>query len=243
MGESDVIATSFCPESRPCPKDRSLVEECVMKWLKGNPQLWKLPATKLSFAAIEFFEVEKSRLDEFDFRAAATHHATMAADDDIRFDPWDRQPTADRGWGTFRFCKVLTPVVSLLPLFLDSCSFCCSSLTITSVPSCDPESQIQSAKATHLSLGFLHFGHYFYPCTIVGLPPGNGLIVTDEYGVRSEVVTYMEEQRWSGIGQPCLMFVALACFTVIVGSHGAVCLDSFFIWVWLLCTRKRDLGC
>lgn len=73
-------------------------------------------------------------------------------------------------------------------------------------------------------------GITFFPCAILGLPPGNGLIPqaplhcralctrkveTDKYGVKREVVTHCEEQRWSALGQALLMFVALSAFTVI----------------------------
>jgi hypothetical protein len=37
----------------------------------------------------------------------------------------------------------------------------------------------------------------------------------DEHGVKHEVVTHCEEQRWSALGQSLLMFVALASFTVL----------------------------
>lgn len=77
---------------------------------------------------------------------------------------------------------------------------------------------------------FFVLGITFIPCAILGLPPGNGLIPqaplhvralctrkheTDKYGVVREVVTYVEEKRWSGLGQALLMFVALAAFRVI----------------------------
>jgi hypothetical protein len=73
-------------------------------------------------------------------------------------------------------------------------------------------------------------GLTFLPCAILGLPPGNGLIPqaplhcralctrkfeTDQYGVKREVVTHCEEQRWSALGQALLMFVALSSFVVL----------------------------
>ena len=64
----------------------------------------------------------------------------------------------------------------------------------------------------------------------MGIPPGNGLIpqaplhvralckrehVVDSHGVKHDIVTHVEEQRWSGLGQATLMFVALSLFRVL----------------------------
>jgi len=81
---------------------------------------------------------------------------------------------------------------------------------------------------------------------MLGLPPGNGLIpqaplhcralCTREYyvdptsGLKKEVVTHCEEQRWSGLGQACLMFVALAAFTVLSWIPRG-CLFGLFLYL------------
>jgi len=80
---------------------------------------------------------------------------------------------------------------------------------------------------------------------MLALPPGNGLIPqaplharalctreykTDQYGVKREVVTHIEEQRWSGLAQALLMFVALACFRIISWIPNG-CLFGLFLYL------------
>eukprot|EP00536_Pseudo-nitzschia_multiseries_P012002 jgi/Psemu1/244187/estExt_Genewise1.C_4370017 len=99
---------------------------------------------------------------------------------------------------------------------------------VSSILTQSPKFNLKKPPAYHWD--FFVLGLTFFPCAILGLPPGNGLIPqaplhcralctrsieTDKYGVKREVVTHCEEQRWSGLGQALLMFVALSAFTVI----------------------------
>ena len=147
----------------------------------------------------------------------------------IRFTPWDWQPTAYRPW-------VASPLngidargifAAMIPGFMFFLLFIIDH-NVSSILTQSPKFNLQKPSAYHWD--FFVLGVTFFPCAILGLPPGNGLIPqaplhvralatrkmeTDKYGVRREVTTHVEEQRWSGLGQACLMFVALTAFTVI----------------------------
>ena len=99
---------------------------------------------------------------------------------------------------------------------------------VSSILTQSPKYNLQKPPAYHWD--FFVLGLTFIPCALLGLPPGNGLIpqaplhcralctrklVEDQYGVKREVVTYVEEQRWSALAQASLIFVALASFTVL----------------------------
>mmetsp|Transcript_20748 Transcript_20748/g.33432 ORF Transcript_20748/g.33432 Transcript_20748/m.33432 type:complete len:726 (+) Transcript_20748:71-2248(+) len=143
--------------------------------------------------------------------------------------PWDWQPSAPRSW-------VVNPVegisargifAAFIPGFMFFLLFIIDH-NVSSILTQSPKFNLKKPSAYHWD--FFVLGVTFFPCAILGLPPGNGLIPqaplhcralctrehqTDEYGVRREVVTHCEEQRWSGLGQAVLMFVALSAFTVI----------------------------
>uniref|UniRef100_A0A7R9VY74 Bicarbonate transporter-like transmembrane domain-containing protein n=1 Tax=Pseudictyota dubia TaxID=2749911 RepID=A0A7R9VY74_9STRA len=147
----------------------------------------------------------------------------------IRFAPWDWQPTADRPW-------VVNPVygigadgifAAMIPGFMFFLLFIIDH-NVSSILTQSPKYNLKKPAAYHWD--FFIVGLTFLPCAILGLPPGNGLIPqaplharalctrkfeTDRHGVTREVVTHCEEQRWSGLGQSLLMFVALSAFTVL----------------------------
>jgi hypothetical protein len=147
----------------------------------------------------------------------------------IEFAPWDWQPTADRPWVvnplqgmTARgILGALIPGIMFFLLFIIDHN-------VSSILTQSPKFNLKKPPAYHWD--FLVLGVTFFPCAILGLPPGNGLIpqaplhcralctrkyVTDEFGLKREIFTDCQEQRWSGLGQALLMFVALACFTVL----------------------------
>ena len=143
--------------------------------------------------------------------------------------PWDWQPTSDRKWivnplegiGLEGIFGALIPGFMFFLLFIIDHN--CASIVTQA-----PKFELKKPAAYHWD--FFILGLTFFPCAILGLPPGNGLIPqaplharalctrkheTDAYGVTREVVIYCEEQRWSGLGQALLMLVALSAFTVI----------------------------
>lgn len=143
--------------------------------------------------------------------------------------PWDWQPTADRAWAVNPFSGIGAAGIfgAIIPGFMFFLLFIIDH-NVSSILTQSPKFNLQKPSAYHWD--FFVLGITFFPCAILGLPPGNGLIpqaplhcralctrklVTDQYGVRREVVTHCEEQRWSGLGQAVLMFVALSAFTVI----------------------------
>lgn len=143
--------------------------------------------------------------------------------------PWDWQPTADRAWvvNPFEGISATGVFAALIPGFMFFLLFIIDH-NVSSILTQSPKFNLKKPPAYHWD--FFVLGVTFFPCALLGLPPGNGLIPqaplhcralctreyqTDAYGVRREVVTHCEEQRWSGLGQACLMFAALTTFTVI----------------------------
>jgi hypothetical protein len=147
----------------------------------------------------------------------------------IRFTPWDWQPTADRNW-------IVNPLdgidakgifAAMIPGFMFFLLFIIDH-NVSSILTQSPKFNLKKPPAYHWD--FFVLGITFLPCALLGLPPGNGLIPqaplhcralctrkieVDEHGIKHEVVTHCEEQRWSALGQSLLMFVALASFTVL----------------------------
>lgn len=112
---------------------------------------------------------------------------------------------------------------------------------VSSILTQSPKFNLKKPPAYHLD--FLVLGITFIPCAMLGLPPGNGLIPqaplhcralctrkfeTDEHGIRREIVTHCEEQRFSGLGQALLMFVALSAFRIISWIPRGVLFGLFF---------------
>lgn len=143
--------------------------------------------------------------------------------------PWDWEPTADRAWivnplegiGLKGIFGALVPGFMFFLLFIIDHN-------VSSILTQSPKFNLTKPPAYHWD--FFVLGVTFFPCAFLGLPPGNGLIPQaplhcralctrkfeiDQYGVKREIVTHCEEQRWSGLGQALLMFVALSAFTVI----------------------------
>lgn len=146
----------------------------------------------------------------------------------VRVTPWDWQPTADRQWWVNPtegidikgiFGAMFPGLMFYMLFFLDH--------NVSSILTQLPKYNLQKPSTYHWD--FFVLGVTFLPCGFLGLPPGNGLIpqaqlhtrslCTREYkeihGVKREVYTYCEEQRYSGFCQAALMFLALALMTVI----------------------------
>ena len=132
--------------------------------------------------------------------------------------------------------------VSIIPGFMFFLLFIIDH-NVSSIMTQSPKYNLKKPAAYHWD--FFILGVTFIPCAILGLPPGNGLIPQaplhcralcerrlerDEHGVLREVVTHCEEQRWSGLGQACLMLVALACFEVVSWIPRG-CLFGLFLYL------------
>ena len=147
----------------------------------------------------------------------------------VRVTPWDWQPTIDRPWVTnpFEGIDAAGILAAAVPGFMFFLLFIIDH-NVSSILTQSPKFNLQKPPAYHWD--FFVLGITFIPCAILGLPPGNGLIPqaplharalctrefrNDQHGVKREFVTHVEEQRWSGLAQACLMFVALAAFTVL----------------------------
>eukprot|EP00978_Attheya_sp_CCMP212_P018870 scaffold52139_cov53-Attheya_sp.AAC.2 len=182
--------------------------------------------------------------------------------------PWDWQPTdQNRSWvtnpldgiGARGVFGALFPASMLyLLFFIDH--------NISSILTQAPKFNLKKPSAFHWD--FFCLGVTIIPCAIMGLPPGSGLIPqaplhtralsTREHvminGVRQEITTHVEEQRWSALFQAALMFLALALFSIIALIPKGALFGTFFylgvgalhgndIWAHLsLCTmlaKKR----
>lgn len=172
----------------------------------------------------------------------------------IRVTPWNWQPTYDRNWWVKPtegidiggiFGALFPGLMFYLLFFIDH--------NVSSILSQLPKYNLKKPSAYHWD--FFVLGVTFLPCGFLGLPPGNGLIPQaplhtrslchKEFqmidGVKREVYTKCEEQRYSGFLQAALMLVALSCMTAIswipVGSLfgvllylGIVALHGNAVW-------------
>ena len=158
--------------------------------------------------------------------------------------PWDWQPTVDRSWVANPLTGIDARGIlgAIVPGFMFFLLFIIDH-NVSSILTQSPKFNLRKPPAYHWD--FFIVGVTFIPCAILGLPPGNGLIpqaplhcralctrehVTDKHGVRREIVTHCEEQRWSGLGQASLMFVALAAFKVLSWIPRG-CLFGLFLYL------------
>ena len=156
--------------------------------------------------------------------------------------PWDWQPSVDRPWLTnpFEGIDAKGIIGAIIPGLMFFLLFIIDH-NVSSILTQSPKFNLKKPSAYHLD--FLVLGITFIPCAMLGIPPGNGLIPQaplhcralctrkfeiDEHGVRREIVTYCEEQRFSGLGQALLMFVALSAFRVISWIPRGVLFGLFF---------------
>ncbi|KAG7339143.1 HCO3- transporter family protein [Nitzschia inconspicua] len=167
---------------------------------------------------------------------------------------WDWQPTADRRWLVHPFEGIDAAGIfaAFVPGFMFFLLFIIDH-NVSSILTQSPKFNLKKPSAYHWD--FFILGITFFPCAILGLPPGNGLIPqaplhcralctreyrTDRYGVLREVVTHCEEQRWSGLGQAALMFVALNAF-VIISWIPTGCLFGLLLYLGLSAIHGNEI--
>lgn len=161
----------------------------------------------------------------------------------IRFTPWDWQPTADRPWVANPFEGIDAKGIfgALFPAFMLYLLFFIDH-NISSILTQANKYNLSKPPAYHWD--FFCLGLTIIPCGILGLPPGSGLIPQAPlhtralctrkhemiHGVRREVVTHCEEQRWSALIQASLMFVALSLMVAIAWIPVG-CLFGVFLYL------------
>lgn len=156
--------------------------------------------------------------------------------------PWDWTPSVDRPWLTNPLEGI--DIRGILGAFIPGLMFFLLFIidhNVSSILTQSPKFNLKKPSAYHLD--FFVLGVTFIPCAMLGIPPGNGLIPqaplhcralctrkfeTDEHGIRREIVTHCEEQRFSGLGQALLMFVALSAFRIISWIPRGVLFGMFF---------------
>ena len=160
--------------------------------------------------------------------------------------PWNWQPTyyPNRSWlvNPLEGIDARGIFAAIIPGFMFFLLFIIDH-NVSSILTQSPKFNLKKPSAYHWD--FFILGLTFIPCAMLALPPGNGLIPqaplharalctreykTDQYGVKREVVTHIEEQRWSGLAQALLMFVALACFRIISWIPNG-CLFGLFLYL------------
>eukprot|EP00934_Nitzschia_sp_Nitz4_P002737 Nitzschia sp. Nitz4//scaffold103_size77763//2583//4601//NITZ4_005434-RA/size77763-processed-gene-0.0-mRNA-1//1//CDS//3329532295//2727//frame0 len=161
----------------------------------------------------------------------------------IRFTPWDWQPTADRPWITSPMEGIDAKGIfgALFPAFMLYLLFFIDH-NISSILTQSPKYNLTKPPAYHWD--FFCLGITIIPCGLLGLPPGSGLIPQAPlhtralcakkyemiHGVKREVFTSCEEQRWSALFQATLMFVALSAI-VVISWIPVGCLFGVFLYL------------
>mmetsp|Transcript_10860 Transcript_10860/g.25254 ORF Transcript_10860/g.25254 Transcript_10860/m.25254 type:complete len:613 (+) Transcript_10860:293-2131(+) len=157
--------------------------------------------------------------------------------------PWNWQPSVDRPWIIDPMKDIPTKGIfgALFPAFMLYLLFFIDH-NISSILTQAPKYNLKKPAAFHWD--FFCLGVTIIPCGVLGLPPGSGLIpqaplhtralatrkFVEKYGVKTEVTTHVEEQRWSALGQACLMFVAL-CLTVAISWIPKGALFGVFLYL------------
>ena len=143
--------------------------------------------------------------------------------------PWDGQPSdSTRSWVTNPTIEISWKGIlgALFPAFMLYLLFFIDH-NISSILTQDPKFKLKKKPTYHWD--FFCLGITIIPCAILGLPPGSGLIPQaplhtqalatriryEEDSITKERISYVEEQRYSALGQSLLMFVALVSFHVI----------------------------
>jgi hypothetical protein len=172
----------------------------------------------------------------------------------IRFVPWDWQPTADRSWiinplditASGIFAAMIPGLMFFILFIIDH--------NVGSILTQLPKFNLKKPPAYHWD--FFVLGWTFLPCAILGLPPGNGLVPQSPLYVRTlcarehirnpftgahrEVFTSCEEQRWSSLAQASLMFVALSSYRILsLIPHG--CLNGLLLYLGVTSLFENEL--
>ncbi|CAJ1932571.1 unnamed protein product [Cylindrotheca closterium] len=166
----------------------------------------------------------------------------------IRRDPWDWRPTTEPGieprpWVADPLDGIDVRGIfgALFPAFMLYLLFFIDH-NISSIMTQAPKYNLKKPSAYHWD--FFVLGLTMIPCGIMGIPPGSGLIpeaplhskslCTRKFkiidGVRREVFSDCEEQRWSNMGQALLMFAILAVI-VVISWIPVGCLFGIFLYL------------
>mmetsp|Transcript_46056 Transcript_46056/g.111546 ORF Transcript_46056/g.111546 Transcript_46056/m.111546 type:complete len:613 (-) Transcript_46056:89-1927(-) len=167
---------------------------------------------------------------------------------EIRRIPWDWLPTTEPGieprpWisNPLDGIDVRGIFGALFPAFMLYLLFFIDH-NISSIMTQAPKYNLKKPPSYHWD--FFVLGLTIIPCGIMGIPPGSGLIpeaplhsrslCTRTYktinGVRREVFSDCEEQRWSAMGQALLMFASLSVI-VIISWIPVGCLFGIFLYL------------
>jgi hypothetical protein len=167
---------------------------------------------------------------------------------EIRRIPWDWLPTTEEGveprpWFSHPLEGIDAKGIfgALFPAFMLYLLFFIDH-NISSILTQAPKYNLTKPPSYHWD--FFVLGLTIIPCGLMGLPPGSGLIPQaplhtralstrthkEMNGVRQEIVTHCEEQRWSALFQAMLMFVALSLIKV-VSLIPVGCLFGVFLYL------------
>ncbi|KAL3939778.1 MAG: hypothetical protein SGBAC_005555 [Bacillariaceae sp.] len=167
---------------------------------------------------------------------------------EIRRIPWDWLPTTEPGieprpWISNPLDGIDVKGIfgALFPAFMLYLLFFIDH-NISSIMTQAPKYNLKKPPSYHWD--FFVLGLTIIPCGIMGIPPGSGLIpeaplhsrslCTRTYkninGVRREVFSDCEEQRWSAMGQALLMFASLSVI-VIISWIPVGCLFGIFLYL------------
>ncbi|KAL7544804.1 hypothetical protein ACHAWF_008176 [Thalassiosira exigua] len=169
--------------------------------------------------------------------------------------PWNWQPSVNDAGETRHWVVSPSQGVSakgiagaLFPAFMIYLLFFIDH-NISSILTQAPKFDLKKPTAYHWD--FFCLGLTIIPCAILGLPPGSGLIpqaplhtralserkFVEDNGIKREITTHVEEQRWSALFQASLMFVALSLFTrwsaLFQASLMFVALSLFTVISWI----------
>lgn len=123
---------------------------------------------------------------------------------------------------------------------------------ISSIMTQAPKYNLKKPPSYHWD--FFVLGLTMIPCGIMGIPPGSGLIpeaplhsrslCTRKYktinGVRREIFSDCEEQRWSAMGQALLMFASLGVI-VLISWIPTACLFGIFLYLGVSAMHGNEI--
>jgi hypothetical protein len=178
---------------------------------------------------------------------------------EIRRIPWDWLPTTEpdiepRPWvvtNPFDGIGVKGIFGALFPAFMLYLLFFIDH-NISSIMTQAPKYNLKKPPSYHWD--FFVLGLTIIPCGIMGIPPGSGLIpeaplhsrslCTRTYktinGVRREIFSDCEEQRWSNMGQALLMFVSLSVI-VLISWIPTACLFGIFLYLGVSAMHGNEI--
>jgi hypothetical protein len=177
---------------------------------------------------------------------------------EIRRVPWDWFPTTEPGieprpWITNPLDGIDAKGIfgALFPAFMLYLLFFIDH-NISSIMTQAPKYNLKKPPSYHWD--FFVLGLTIIPCGIMGIPPGSGLIpeaplhsrslCTRTYrtinGVRREIFSDCEEQRWSAMGQALLMFASLSVI-VLISWIPTSCLFGIFLYLGVSAMHGNEI--